>query len=89
MRSLVLTLALLGSCQLPAQTRATIPTPPPSMKHPLIPSHDSNMLGVFYLAAGIAPHPTAVLFHGLPGYEQNLDLAQALRREGWNVLAMH
>ena len=31
----------------------------------------------------------AVLFHGLPGYEQNLDLAQALRREGWNVLAMH
>ena len=89
MRSLVLTLALLGSCHLPAQTRATIPTPPPCMKHPLIPSHGSNLLGVFYVAAGIGPHPTAVLFHGLPGYEQNLDLAQALRREGWNVLAMH
>ncbi|WP_446742441.1 alpha/beta hydrolase family protein [Silvibacterium acidisoli] len=59
------------------------------MKHPLIPSHGSNLLGVFYLAAGAGPHPTAVLFHGFPGYEQNLDLAQELRRAGWNVLAVH
>ncbi len=27
--------------------------------------------------------------HGFPGYEQNLDLAQAIRRAGWNVLAVH
>lgn len=63
--------------------------PPPSMKHPLVPSHGSNLLGVFYLAGGVGPHPTAILFHGFPGFEQNLDLAQDLRRAGWNVLALH
>jgi pimeloyl-ACP methyl ester carboxylesterase len=30
-----------------------------------------------------------VLFHGFPGNEQNLDLAQAIRRAGWNVLTLH
>lgn len=54
-----------------------------------LPSHGSPLLGVFYLAAGAAPHPTAIVLHGFPGYEQNLDLAQALRRAGWNVLALH
>ena len=62
---------------------------PPSMKHPLVPSHGNDLLGVFYLASGTSPHPTAILFHGFPGFEQNLDLAQALRRAGWNVLALH
>jgi pimeloyl-ACP methyl ester carboxylesterase len=47
------------------------------------------LLGVFYLAAGAAPHPTAVILHGFPGFEQNLDVAQTLRAHGWNVLAMH
>lgn len=47
------------------------------------------LYGIFYLAAGAGPHPTAVLFHGFPGYEQNLDIAQHLRAHGWNVLAMH
>ena len=32
---------------------------------------------------------TVVLLHGLPGNEQNLDLAQAIRRAGWNVLTLH
>jgi pimeloyl-ACP methyl ester carboxylesterase len=54
-----------------------------------LPSHGADLLGVFYLAAGDAPHPTAVLLHGFPGYEQNLDLAQSLRAHGWNVLALH
>lgn len=54
-----------------------------------IPSHGSTLLGVFYLAAGNSPHPTAIVFHGFPGFEQNLDLAQFLRARGWNVLAMH
>ena len=52
-------------------------------------SHGSTLLGVFYLAAGEGPHPTAVILHGFPGFEQNLDLAQTLRSHGWNVLAMH
>jgi acetyl esterase/lipase len=47
------------------------------------------LLGIFYLAAGEGPHPTAIVFHGFPGYEQNLDIAQFLRAHGWNVLAMH
>ena len=54
-----------------------------------VPSHGENLLGVFYLASGAGPHPTVVLMHGFPGYEQNLDLAQAIRRAGWNVLAVH
>lgn len=62
---------------------------PAAMQQMSIPSHGSTLLGVFYLAAGDGPHPTAVIFHGFPGYEQNLDIAQYLRAHGWNVLAMH
>lgn len=54
-----------------------------------VPSHGEQLLGVFYLAAGAGPHPTAIVMHGFPGYEQNLDIAQALRRAGWNVMAVH
>ncbi len=39
-----------------------------------------------YIAAGAGPHPVVVLLHGFPGNEKNLDLAQAIRREGWDVL---
>jgi len=54
-----------------------------------VPSHGEQLLGVFYLAAGAGRHQTLVLMHGFPGYEQNLDLAQAIRRAGWNVLAVN
>jgi pimeloyl-ACP methyl ester carboxylesterase len=59
------------------------------MQQIVLPSHGSDLLGIFYLAAGQGPHPTAIVFHGFPGYEQNLDIAQTLRAHGWNVLAMH
>jgi pimeloyl-ACP methyl ester carboxylesterase len=72
-----------------AQRAAAAPDPPAAFEQMLVPSHGSNLLGVMYLAAGAGPHPTAIVFHGFPGYEQNLDLAQALRTHGWNVLAMH
>jgi pimeloyl-ACP methyl ester carboxylesterase len=63
---------------------------PPSMVSLAgVPSHGEKLLGVFYLAAGVGPHPTLILMHGFPGFEQNLDLAQAIRRAGWNVLAVH
>jgi pimeloyl-ACP methyl ester carboxylesterase len=62
---------------------------PASMVQLMVPSHGIQLLGVFYLAAGAGPHPTAVVMHGFPGYEQNLDLAQAIRRAGWNVMAVH
>ncbi|MEO0574712.1 MAG: alpha/beta fold hydrolase [Pseudomonadota bacterium] len=41
------------------------------------------------LANGKGPHPTVVLLHGYPGNEKNLDLAQSLRRTGFNVMFFH
>lgn len=64
-------------------------TPPPSSSQVLVPSHGLGMNGLFYLAGGPGPHPTMILLHGIPGNEQNLDLAQAVRRAGWNVLTLH
>jgi uncharacterized protein len=88
----VFVLTVLLAVSLCAQTTAS-KTPPAntsaSMQQMILPSHGSMLLGVFYLAAGAEPHPTAIIFHGFPGYEQNLDLAQMLRAHGWNVLAMH
>jgi uncharacterized protein len=54
-----------------------------------IPSHGYVMNGFIYRPAGRGPFPLIVLLHGLPGNEQNLDLAQALRRSGWAVLTFH
>jgi uncharacterized protein len=65
------------------------PANPPHSAQVLVPSHGVGMNGLFYLAGGAGPHPTIVLLHGFPGNEQNLDLAQAIRRAGWNVLTMH
>ena len=49
----------------------------------------ARLPGFLYLAAGSGPHPTVILLHGLPGNEKNLDMAQALRREGYNVMFFH
>lgn len=62
---------------------------PASTVQMIIPSHGSMLYGIFYLAAGPHEHPTAIIFHGFPGFEQNLDIAQVLRAHGWNVMAMH
>ena len=50
------------------------------------PSHGVDLDATLYLASGRGPHGAVVLLHGLPGYEVNGDLAQAIRRAGWNVL---
>jgi pimeloyl-ACP methyl ester carboxylesterase len=68
---------------------ATDPAHPASLQAVKIPSHGVEINGTLYRAAGAGPHPTVVLLHGLPGVEQNLDLAQAMRRAGWNVLTLH
>jgi len=52
-------------------------------------SNSMRMSGFVYHAAGVGPHPTVVLLHGYPGNEKNLDVAQALRDEGWNVVFFH
>jgi pimeloyl-ACP methyl ester carboxylesterase len=62
---------------------------PPRSAQVLVPSHGLGMNGLFYLSGGVGPHPTIVLLHGFPGNEQNLDLAQSIRRAGWNVLTLH
>ncbi|EUK17632.1 alpha/beta hydrolase family protein [Commensalibacter papalotli (ex Servin-Garciduenas et al. 2014)] len=54
-----------------------------------IPTQNVKINGLFMLAAGKGLHPTMVLLHGVPGNEKNLDLAQAVRRNGWNVLTFN
>lgn len=80
----------------PAQTPSAVITDPrPDKAHPpgmadvRIESHGERMNAVLYTAGGAAPHPVVVLFHGFPGNEQNLDLAQAIRRAGFTVLTLH
>jgi pimeloyl-ACP methyl ester carboxylesterase len=51
-----------------------------------IPSSGSIIYGFSYTANGNSLHPTVVLLHGMPGNERNLDLAQNLRRSGYNVV---
>src|SRR5580698_9643258 len=97
--TIMLTLAAFGATHAGDLAAAIPPTvisdPAPDSAHPprsaqvLVPSHGKGMNGLFYLAGGAGPHPTFVLLHGFPGNEQNLDLAQAIRRAGWNVLTMH
>lgn len=62
---------------------------PASVSELTIVSHYKRMPGIAYLAAGEGPHPTVLLLHGYPGNEKNLDVAQALRRLGWNVVFFH
>lgn len=76
----------------PAPT-AVVADPPRDAAHPahnqqvLIPSGGVGMNALLFAASGAGPKPTLILMHGLPGNERNLDLAQAVRRAGWNVLA--
>jgi pimeloyl-ACP methyl ester carboxylesterase len=99
MRRLILALAILLPLA-PAIAkdeihRAVIADPvadasaPAGMSAFVIPSGDGAMNAVMYTPSGRTPHPTLLLLHGFPGNEQNLDLAQAARRAGWNVLTLH
>lgn len=54
-----------------------------------IPSHGVLINGLVYSPAGEGTHPTLVICHGLPGNEKNLDLAQAVRRAGWNAVTFN
>jgi pimeloyl-ACP methyl ester carboxylesterase len=69
--------------------------PPADTAHPAamavlhIPSHGVLINGIVYQPSGAGPHPTLVICHGLPGNEKNLDLAQAVRRAGWNAVTFN
>lgn len=84
----------------PAATAQSVPAaiytdPPADAAHPAkmtvlhIPSHGLLINGVLYSPPGAGPHPTLVICHGLPGNEKNLDLAQAVRRAGWNAVTFN
>jgi len=65
------------------------PNAPPAIDELTIPSGDDRMAALIYIANGPGPHPTVVMLHGFPGNEKNLDLAQAIRRDGFNVVFFH
>jgi uncharacterized protein len=88
--------AVLPSCGLAQSVPTAIFTDPPADKaHPAamavlhVPSHGVRINGLVYQPAGAGPHPTLVICHGLPGNEKNLDLAQAVRRAGWNAVTFN
>jgi pimeloyl-ACP methyl ester carboxylesterase len=87
-----LTLALTASLQAQQPSPAVVADPAPDAAHPpsmdafQLPSHGQKLNALAYLTAGPGTHPTVILLHGFPGNERNLDLAQAIRRDGWNVL---
>jgi pimeloyl-ACP methyl ester carboxylesterase len=91
-RSTFLSAGLLSLSLFAAQNPviATDPAPdkdnPAAMRSFRLPSHDALLNAFVYVAAGAGPHPNVILLHGFPGNERNLDLAQSIRRAGWNVL---
>jgi uncharacterized protein len=91
-------LAMAGAAaqaQVAGTPAAIYSDPPKDAAHPArmetlqVFSHGQPMNAVFYMASGAQPRPTVLFLHGSPGNEQNLDLAQAIRRAGWNVLTLH
>jgi pimeloyl-ACP methyl ester carboxylesterase len=96
-RSFFLSAILLGASFMAAvpahaQDSALAADPAPDKANPAamqsfqLPSHGALLNAFVYIAAGATPHPTVILLHGFPGNERNLDLAQSIRRAGWNVL---
>ena len=89
--------SLLLASTLGAQSapKALYTDPPHDPKHPArmevlhIPSGGVRINGVAMIAAGPGVHPTFVFFHGLPGNEKGHDIAQAVRRAGWNAITLN
>lgn len=98
MRKLLLApmLAVLMAAPLLARPPAALLADPPhDSAHPArmvvlhVPSGEVAINGLAYLAAGAGTHPTLIIAHGWPGNEKNLDLAQAVRRAGWNAVTFN
>lgn len=74
---------------------AVIADPAPGAAHPArlmqirYPTGGVEVPARLFVAAGEGAHPTVLLLHGFPGTELNLDLARAMQRAGWNVMAIH
>jgi len=88
--TLLLLIALLPALFARAETESTPDSEfPPAIAELTLESHGYRLPALIYLANGKGPHPTLVLLHGFPGNEKNLDIAQSLRRDGFNVLFFH
>ena len=97
--AITLSIVAGAGCQTPAPRTeldpvfmdpATVdPAYPPAMEPVVIRSQGAKLSGIVYVAQGAGPHPAVILLHGYPGNERNLDLAQVIRRAGWNVLFFH
>jgi pimeloyl-ACP methyl ester carboxylesterase len=94
----VLLLLVLSVLAMPSFTAAPEPLSsdpvrddahPPAIEELTLTSAGKRLPAHIYIANGPGPHPTVVLLHGFPGNEKNLDIAQALRRAGFNVLFFH
>lgn len=103
MRASKLLTTALAVCLLTAMSAQAQPLPPAAlytdppadaaaparMAVVKIPTGGLFVNGVVFVPPGAGPHPTAILMHGLPGNEKNLDLAQILRRAGWTVVTFN
>jgi uncharacterized protein len=99
MRSILICSVLLGALAGGAFAQPVPPAiftdPPADHEHPAamtvlhMPSHGLLINGLLYSPPGPGMHPTLVICHGLPGNEKNLDLAQAVRRAGWNAVTFN
>jgi len=93
--SCVLLLGSAGAVLAQSVPPAIFTDPPTDRAHPAamtvlhVPSHGLLINGLLYSPAGAGLHPTLVICHGLPGNEKNLDLAQAVRRAGWNAVTFN
>jgi uncharacterized protein len=92
-----LVVSALSATTSPSQSvpAAIFTDPPTDAAHPAkmtvlhIPTHGVQINGVVYQPSGAGAHATLVICHGLPGNEKNLDLAQAVRRAGWNAVTFN
>jgi uncharacterized protein len=91
----VLLLSAAGAALAQSVPPAIFTDPPADQAHPAamtvlhVPTHGLLINGVLYSPPGADTHPTLVICHGLPGNEKNLDLAQAVRRAGWNAVTFN
>jgi diadenosine tetraphosphate (Ap4A) HIT family hydrolase/acetyl esterase/lipase len=75
--------------------KAVIADPARDAAHPAdmaaftVPTGGVRVNAMMYLASGDQPHPTMLMLHGFPGNETNIDLMQAVRRAGWNVMRIN
>jgi uncharacterized protein len=90
--AILMSTTAVASVNADAQQSAITTDPAPDKANPAamttfqIPSHGAMLNALGYIASGAGPHPVVVLLHGFPGNEKNLDLAQAIRRDGWDVV---